>query len=513
MKDSFTQSMDWLHTWGGLVFGWLLFAIFLTGTLTVFDKEITYWMQPELHGVRPSPVNLQAAADQLARLAPRADEWWIELPHFRTPELTISWQNPGEKDQRQRKLDPATGEIMTVRETLGGDFFYRFHYQLHLGRLGTWIVGAAAMVMLVTLVTGIVIHRRIFKDFFTFRPGASYHRSWLDAHNATGVLLLPFHLMITFTGLIIFWMIYVPGGIDVFYGGEFEKMLMEVEERIDRQRADALAPLSSLAALERQARTHWNGGTTEWVQVKHPGDLHAQVEVVRRADDRLALVSDRVTFDGATGEVLKVWKGDRPAFLTYSVLIGLHYLWFDHVTIRWLYFFMGLSGSAMIATGLLLWVIKRKEQHAESYTAYRIVEALNVAVIAGLSVAVAGFFWGNRLWPWDLPERATWEMCTFFSLWVLCVIHGFLRRDTVRGWKEQLTVAATLFVLLPLVNLMTTGSHLFVTLPVGNWRLASVDLVCLMAGVLLFGIARRIGRTAAVVPHAIPAPMAEAGQG
>jgi len=83
----------------------------------------------------------------------------------------------------------------------------------------------------------------------------------------------------------------------------------------------------------------------------------------------------------------------------------------------------------------------------------------------------------------------------------------------VRGWKEQLTVAATLFVLLPLVNLMTTASHLFVTLPVGNWRLASVDLVCLMAGVLLFGIARRIGRTAAVVPHAIPAPMAEAGQG
>jgi len=513
MKDSFTQSMDWLHTWGGLVFGWLLFAIFLTGTLTVFDKEITYWMQPELHGVRPSPVNLQAAADQLARLAPQADEWWIELPHFRTPELTIFWQNTEEKDQGQRKLDPATGQVLTVRDTRGGDFFYRFHYQLHMERLGVWIVGAAAMVMLVTLVTGVVIHQRIFKDFFTFRPDASYHRSWLDAHNATGVLLLPFHVVITFTGLVIFWMVYVPGGVEVFYGGKFEKMLAEVEDRIDRQRAGVPAALKSLAALEGQARIHWNGGTTEWIQVKHPGDLHAQVNVMRRADDRLALISDRVTFDGATGEILNVWKGGQPAFLTYSVLIGLHYLWFDHVTIRWFYFFMGLTGSVMIATGMLLWVIKRKEHHVGSHRTYRMVEILNVAVIAGLPVAAAGFFWGNRLWPWDFPERAIWEMRTFFFLWILCLVHGFLRRDNVSAWREQLTVAAMLFVLVPILNLMTTSSHLFVTLPVGNWRLATVDLVCLIAGALLFGIVWRIGRSAASVPHAISAPMAEAGRG
>ena len=47
-NKSFRQSMGWLHRWAGLLLGWLLFAIFLTGTLTVFDKEITWWMQPEL---------------------------------------------------------------------------------------------------------------------------------------------------------------------------------------------------------------------------------------------------------------------------------------------------------------------------------------------------------------------------------------------------------------------------------------------------------------------------------
>jgi len=511
MKDSFTQSMDWLHTWGGLVFGWLLFVIFLTGTLTVFDKEITYWMQPELHRLTPSPVNIQAAADQLARLAPAADDWWIELPHFRTPELTISWQDLDQGQQEQRKLDPATGEIMTVRGTRGGEFFYRFHYQLHLDRLGTWVVGAAAMVMLAALATGIVIHHRIFKDFFAFRPQASLQRSWLDAHNATGVLMLPFHVVITFTGLVIFWMIYMPGGVDVFYEGEFGNMLAEVEQRVDRKRTGTPASLASLAALEQRAKIQWNGGVTEWIQVRHPGDLHATVDVVRRADDRLALISDRVTFDGTTGDVLKVWKGEGPAFLTYSVLIGLHYLWFDHATIRWLYFFMGLTGSVMIATGSLLWVIKRRESHTSNHSEYRIVESLNIAVVAGLLVAVAAFFWSNRLWPSDVPGRAVWEMRTFFLVWCLCAVHACLRRDCSKAWKEQLVAAAALFALLPLLNLVTTDSHLFVTLAVCDWRLAGVDLTCLAVGGSLFGAAWRIGRQAVPAQQSISSSIVEAG--
>ena len=48
MKEGFRQAMAWLHTWAGLIFGWLLFAIFLTGTLAYFKGEITHWMQPEV---------------------------------------------------------------------------------------------------------------------------------------------------------------------------------------------------------------------------------------------------------------------------------------------------------------------------------------------------------------------------------------------------------------------------------------------------------------------------------
>ena len=33
MKAAFRQSMAWLHTWAGLVVGWVLFFMFLTGTV------------------------------------------------------------------------------------------------------------------------------------------------------------------------------------------------------------------------------------------------------------------------------------------------------------------------------------------------------------------------------------------------------------------------------------------------------------------------------------------------
>jgi hypothetical protein len=45
----FRQSMSWVHTWTGLVMGWLLFAVYVTGALSYFRNEITVWMQPELH--------------------------------------------------------------------------------------------------------------------------------------------------------------------------------------------------------------------------------------------------------------------------------------------------------------------------------------------------------------------------------------------------------------------------------------------------------------------------------
>ncbi|WP_180537865.1 PepSY domain-containing protein, partial [Acetobacter orientalis] len=52
--------MGWLHSWLGLLAGLVLTCIFATGTLSVFDTEITHWMQPEIPLTAPPTLTAPA---------------------------------------------------------------------------------------------------------------------------------------------------------------------------------------------------------------------------------------------------------------------------------------------------------------------------------------------------------------------------------------------------------------------------------------------------------------------
>jgi uncharacterized iron-regulated membrane protein len=266
MREKFRQSIGWLHSWSGLIIGWLLFAIFFTGTYSYFRNEITYWMQPELHGSAPAGNEAVLAADYLDRVAPESSSWSITLPTERSRVTQVAFREqpaaqnterqrrerqPGEEssrpagERRERTaapesreqpeagntqqtdappmripmavhyLDSQTGERIIPRETSGGTFLYRFHVELYgMDRItGRKIIGAATMVMLIAIISGIIIHKRIFADFFTFRRKKGT-RTWIDAHIFTAVLALPYHIMITYSGLVLLMMILLPWNTD-----------------------------------------------------------------------------------------------------------------------------------------------------------------------------------------------------------------------------------------------------------------------------------------------------------
>ena len=75
----------------------------------------------------------------------------MRLPDERQPDVSLLW-HAGPRERFQTLLvHPATGDILTPRATAGGDFFYRFHFELrtaHQGRWvqqGRWIVGVATL--------------------------------------------------------------------------------------------------------------------------------------------------------------------------------------------------------------------------------------------------------------------------------------------------------------------------------------------------------------------------------
>jgi len=499
MKEGFRQAMAWLHTWAGLIFGWLLFAIFLTGTMSYFKPEITRWSQPEVP-VRALDITLALgkAQDYLQRIAADAPNWSIKLPDERTPGITVGWRGgDGQRGFTRKTLDAATGAEVPTRETRGGDFFYRFHFQLEMPYpWGRWLATFAALMMLVGLVTGIITHKKIFKEFFTFRPGKG-QRSWLDGHNAIGVLVLPFHLMISYSSLVIFMYMVMPAPILAGYDNQ-DSYFNEVFGGRDLVAASGeKAPLQALPQLYARLLAQAPEAKISWLEIQRPGDRNAQVLFIPDGRERVSVQRGAGwRFNGADGSLAWSARPESVAGIVSGGFYGLHMASFAGPLLRWLYFFFGLAGTAVIGTGLVMWLGKRQLKHARSGTQpfeLRLVEVLNIASMSGLILAVAGFFWANRLLPVGLEGRAQWEVNLFFGVWLASLLHALLRPGR-RAWGEQLALAALAWTALPLLNGLTTGQGLNHSIPGGDWAMAGFDLTVFGCGLLFAWTAAKMLR-------------------
>ncbi len=517
----FRQRMTWLHTWGGLWAGWVLFAIFLTGTLGVFDDAITRWMKPE----KPLVVEVastSAERAQAVRLAqtylqqtmPRGEFWSIGLPGEFDPAIRLFWREHEDAEFQQVRLDPVTGQELDKaadRETEGGHHFVHMHFEFHAGEAGIWLVGFFTMVMLIALVSGVITHKRIFKDFFTFRPGKS-QRSWLDAHNVASVLTLPFQFMIAYTGLAIFYSLYMPAGIFAHYPNKDTYFSQLLSRPAPREATHIDAQVISLDKLLLTAETKLDRAAS-FVSVNHPGDSSASVRVFGLFDEEesekylLQPGGGNVIFDGISGEILDVqMPGEHRgggAQAVQRVMGTLHMARFGGDTIRWLYFLSGLAGAIMMATGSVLFMVKRWQKALNEFgrhtpKVYRLIETLNVAVIAGLCIACIVYLWSNRLIPVGIEDRPHWEITTFFVAWLMALLHASIR-PAAYAWVEQLALAALLCLALPLLNWLTTGQQVLAYGLQGDWERAGVELTVIGLGLLLAAMAHK-ARSMAPVP-------------
>ncbi|MEG0225883.1 MAG: PepSY-associated TM helix domain-containing protein [Comamonas sp.] len=516
--------MSWLHTWSGLLLGWLLYAVFFTGTLSYFLDEITDWMRPELHQSIPGPQTAALALATMQKLAPDATSWTINLPGERQTAVEANFRQPGAAAGRagnQRvQLDAGTGEVLQPRETRGGSFLYRFHFELYaMPRVwGRWIVGIATMFMFVAIISGVITHKKIFTEFFTFRPRKG-QRSWLDAHNATAVLALPFHIIITFSGLLLLMFMLMPWGIDAVYNGDTQKYFAESRGRpaaaagasgergsagrAGRAQSAEPAQLTAIAPLMAAAQARWPDRGVGTIVVQRPGTPQATIEL--REQGARALVrggGERLLFNGVTGapQTPPEARATSSAQAVSGAMMGIHLGRFADPALRWLLFLSGVIGTVMAGSGMVLWVVKRlpeRRKLGRTPRGHRLVEVLNIAAIAGLSVATAGYFWANRLLPVDIAQRADMEIRSFFVVWGLCLLHAMLRPHR-RAWLEQLWLAAIAFAALPLLNAATGGAALPAAMLHGQWSIAGFDLVALALGVLHGFAAWKLGASGAI---------------
>ena len=502
ISDDFRASMNWLHTWAGIGTSCLLFMIFWMGSLAIFDREIDQWMKPEMrvehvgsgfsYGKVIDSLKENGAAD-----SPRI---FVNAPSERDPLIFAGYQT--DDGFERAYFDPTTLEKVELTESFAGTgVFYPFHYSLHIpAGIGYWVVGFCAMAMLVLMVSGIFIHRKIVKDFFTFRPKKALRRSSLDLHNMSSLMALPLHVLFPLTGLMIFFSVYLPlSSTVVFDGSEEKKFEAAFAIAAIEPSGEAGAPDADIDQMIASVETQWanrNPGSqpkADSVNLQLANDANAYLTVRETFPSRAVSMNKNITAVSlGSGEVLSDVEAG-PAKSSYAWLAGAHFIQFDSWALRWLYFAGGLLGSVMIASGLMFWMQSRIRKGAIEPRSVRVVRGLAIGSITGIILASGAYLIANRLIPASSGGfgmgRANFEVLFFYLVWIGAFVHAALRGKF--AWREQCLAMIPLAIAAIILNWATTGDHPIAAASQGLTQVWAMDLTLLVgAGVALFAAAR-----------------------
>nr|WP_269142539.1 PepSY-associated TM helix domain-containing protein [Acetobacter garciniae] len=475
-----------MHRWAGLVSSWAIYTMTLTGTLAVFDTELTRWMQPQTATVPARSMATPAALEQARQMLAQDDAnglppAFLRLPGPRDPTLRIerfdghAFSGP--------VLDPRDGHVITAPRTEGGTFFFDLHYSLRVPRpWGQRLVAAFTFVFAIELLGGILIHlARVIPDYFTLRLRAALPRFLLDVHVLTGTAVLPFHVMVTYTGLIL-------------AAGNALPVLGRAGETPPPRPTVAAhwAPTTPLAPLLEQTRA-LSGHEPEHLRFS-PG----QVAVFATRPGSLALDRVSIPFDATTGRVLGPPAGPgapRPDLAQQATALahGLHMGRTMEPTLRWFWFVGGLASTAMVATGLLFYTARRRASAASGPAV--VFERLNAGVLTGLPCACLVYLYLNRLAPPAGPAWPNVEVGGFFATWLGCVVLSSLVAPR-QGWRAILAGIALMGLATPVLD-MATAPDARAEFSTSFGLFAGVDGLCMLAGIVAGAIAvygPRLGR-------------------
>ncbi len=478
MSNDFKKSMSWIHTWLGLIAGWILFTVFVTGTSSYYHHEISSWMKPKLTQSKVSentPIIAIGIANELAR---DVANFSLSLPTQRQSTISIMYRDRDPDTKRRIKVfkeyDAITAQEIIPRQTAGGDFLFRFHFKLHgiPKFLGEWIVAIATFCMFIAIITGVLIHKRIFKDIFVFRPEKRV-RNWMDGHILPAVAAIPFLIMITYSGLILSIKFMMPWAVESIYENprvyNHEIRALNSNQKIKAdKKANKKSELSEEKLIEiyKQANILWpnNIGGFQITRNKKTG-----LEVKFWQKDHNSIFYSKfekklLVFDGNTKKFK--YEASSPSsssgvVVTQSTFDTLHRARFADSSMRFTFFLFGILGTIVVATGLILWNKKRQSKYEnKNHLGYKIVEKLNIGTIIGMFIAIASYFIANRLIPLDIENRAILEIKIFFITWLSSYIWAFLR-NSKNAWNEQALFTSILFIVLIFINAFTINNSIY----------------------------------------------------
>lgn len=380
------------HSSLGLAFAALIYLVCLSGSLAVFAHEFQRWESaaaPQVTDVTPGAVQT-AFEGAIARGGPGVEHVYITLPTADLPRLLL-YVDAG---QDRQFLADARGQIVPGGEAAWTGFITRLHINLHLPRTwGGFLVGLIGVALLSSLISGILAHPRIFRDAFHLRLGGSKRLQEADLHNRLGVWALPFHILISLSGAFLGLTTIIVGVLGMaMFNGDVNKVyaLFIPAPPVDDPRP---APVLDLRPM--YAKLPAGSGKLEYIFTEHPTEMGGAALFNIRHPDRLA-GTDSYAFrrDATIYNASPAAENNAGEDILASMGV-LHFGWFGGGLIKIVYFALGLGLTCLAASGVNIWLARRRDkgrpapgwERAWAATVWGQPAGIAAAAIAGLVAA------------------------------------------------------------------------------------------------------------------------------
>jgi len=496
-----------VHSWLGVVTGILMFIICFTGALSVFgNPDLKIWSEPELH--RPMPLDPAAIARLVETHGAAVPEEYTHEVRVLLPgpraygDFLLLFETEHGADERimaftfnpqtlalEQKLEGSPETVFAQESDTLESFLTHFHANLHIGKLGLILTGLLGLTLVASIISGLIIHRKILKELFRFRPFRSVRLMLTDTHKVMSVWGVLFHGMIGFTGafLGLTTVVLLPLAAFVSFEGDQEKLLATVlPERMPVLSGEPLVDMKLDRVLEHSIAS---GGITRSMTIMGWGDSNATVYVDTYGGEKMPSQShsyrlrDGEHLSSSTGFALV--GGVSGPILDY--MYPLHFGNFGGVAVRALWALLGLSTALIAVTGMMIWV-ERRAFGAEGKLpkqSYLRLSKFTIGSCCGLVLSCCALFWTQRFAPALIAE-------SFFVVWLLAIGFAALRTNNYRSNRELLGLSGLLLATAPMADAFLFDYHLFNSFAGTHNHFAAIELSLLACGMGMFALAMKL---------------------
>lgn len=361
-----------LHLWVGLIAGAILSVVGVTGSIYVFQPELTSSIYSELYQ-RTSPGTQTIAAETIVARAQEQFGGNVTTLYFPLRELEnyiVKVEGKKEFIFYEGGTGNYLGELAKRRGVL--DDVLEIHRQLTVGEIGSVITGISSLLLcLVLLSTGLYLwlptKKRQLKDGFILKQKASFKRRNYDIHKVFGFYFsLP---------------LFLVGITGVYFA--FPEEVQAVADYVTR----AEEPTPDPATLKSEYRSNMPQLTIhqalEMMETMYPDYHKRNLIMPKDSADRVyfSVVNTseidagpeyrpQVYIDQYSGKILYAYEPHKaPAGkqLTRNWFVPIHFGEIGGLFTRVLWFLAGLMPFVLWVSGIIIWRNRKKGKKKSSF--------------------------------------------------------------------------------------------------------------------------------------------------